>query len=125
MISFSNWLSDNSAILAVLASIVTIASAIAAIWGLLQVSNANIKSDEAQNKADDLQTELNRIKEYFDTCEQYGKVKDRIRDFERTVFRLYVFSESQEKSDDEKKLALYEARTSYQNLFNELNSFSA
>ena len=78
----------------------------------------------------DIFPELNEKKRFKDilssqTNLQYGKVKDRIRDFERTVFRLYVFSESQEKSDDEKKLALYEARTSYQNLFNELNSFSA
>ncbi|MBR0186659.1 MAG: hypothetical protein IJQ24_11590 [Synergistaceae bacterium] len=121
--SFTNWLSDNA--VGIASAIAAIASSVAAIWGLWQSHSANRKSDEVQAKAEQLQVELNRIKEYFDACEQYGKVKDRIRDFERAMFRLSVFSESEQKSDDDKKLALYEARTSYQNLFNELNSFSA
>lgn len=121
--SLSTLLSDNAINIA--SAIATVVSAIVAVVALLQGCSANKKSDKAQVKAEQLQLELNRIKSYFDACEQYGKVKDRIRNFERAAFTLSVFSESQQKSEDDKKLALYEARISYENLFNELNSFSA
>lgn len=71
--------------LAIWASIATIVSAVVAIISLIQAHNANRKSDAAQKTADELQTELNRIKEYFDACEQYGRVKERIRDCERAI----------------------------------------
>lgn len=111
--------------LAIWEAIATIVSAVVAIISLIQAHSANRKSDAAQKTADELQTELNRVKEYFDACEQYGRIKERIRDCEKAMSKLLVFFKSKVRDTDDKQLAFYEACTSYQSLFNELNSFSA
>ena len=165
MFSIADWLSSHENILAALASLVTVVSFVCSIFSFIQARSSNRKSDAAQKKADEFQNELNRIKEYFDACEQYGKVKERIRDCEKSAYKLLVIFErrkeiydkqkndgkqnkqqdkqqdkhqenQQERQQDkqkddeikidyETKLAFYEARTNYQSLFNEMNSFSA
>ena len=117
------WLSDN--IIDVISAIFAGLSALYAFQANKNANESQRKADETSQETDRLQAELYRIRDYFDACEQYGKVNERIIDFNQKLSRLSVIGQSEQKSDDDKKIAFYDAQNSYEALFNEMNSLSA
>ena len=121
--SIGMWLSDN--IVNIISAISASLSALCALQANKNAAESQRRADEANQETDRLQAELHRIRDYFDASEQYGKVNERIIDFNQKLSRLSVIGQSEQKSDDDKKIAFYDALNSYEALFNELNSLSA
>ncbi len=86
---------------------------------------SQIKSDEAKRVANGIEAELRRRQEDFDASEQYGKVKELIRPFEKSASRLGVLLNDEEATDREKRIAFMDAYNEYTDLYNEINSFCA
>jgi len=119
--------------------IIEIITAIIAIIAIKQTHDANKKSEEAQEFAklsqqkadeakriaDEIEAEMRRRQEDYVASEQYGKVKELIRPFEKSTSKFGVLLNDEQATLREKQMALMDAYNEYTDLFNEINSFCA
>lgn len=112
--------------------ILQVITTIAAIIAIVQTKKANDKSDEAEQtaresrlKTERIEAELRRRQEDYEASEQYGKVKELIRPFEKSASKLGVLLNDSEATEREKRMAFMDAYNEYTDLYNEINSFCA
>ena len=115
MKEFMEWLSEHG--------VESLALIIAFISMCLTIV-ADKKAEKAKQKAEENESDLQKIKEDFDASEKYGQVKFVERLFEDALTELIVVNDKDsEASKDDIKRALLNAVNRYTNLYNEINSF--